>query len=66
MSTITITKLPSPEHSGDWHDKPLNWLASGPDKEAQKFSTKKDALHYARIRHACGTQAEAISAFAKS
>jgi len=47
---IVISKLPYPEASGDWHDKPLRWIVSGPDAEVQKFSTRADARLYARIR----------------
>ena len=48
--TIIITKLVQPEHSGDWHDKPLRYAVFGPGAEVQKFCTKKDAESYRRIR----------------
>jgi len=66
MNTITITKLDRPEHSGDWHDKPLKWIVSGPSAETQKFSTKSDASNYASRRRRSGTQLEAINAFVQS
>lgn len=43
-----IERLQSPEHSGDWHDKPLRWKVNGP--EVQKFATKRDAKLWARFR----------------
>jgi hypothetical protein len=43
-----ITKLDHPEHCGDWHDRPLKWKVSGP--EVQKFSTKKEAQTWVKIR----------------
>lgn len=45
---LTITRLERPEHCGDWHDKPLRWVVTG--AEIQKFSTKKDAMLWARSR----------------
>ena len=47
---IQITKLASPEYAGDWHDKPLRWLVTGPGAERQKFSTRAAARRYAKIR----------------
>lgn len=45
-----IEKLPSPEHSGDWHDKPLRWIARCADRVfTQKFSTKRDAMLWASV-----------------
>ncbi len=43
-----ILKLENPEHYGDWHDKPVRWNVVWNNKN-QKFTTKKDALTYARI-----------------
>ena len=41
---FVIEKLPRPEQHGDWHDKPLRWIAKTADPVfVQKFSTKKDA-----------------------
>lgn len=45
----TITPIIPPEHSGDWHDKPLKWQVNGLP-EVQKFCTKKDAQAWIRIR----------------
>jgi hypothetical protein len=47
---ITIAKLATEIHDGDWHDAPLRWQVAGPGTEIQNFSTKKDAMLYARIR----------------
>jgi hypothetical protein len=63
QATIQIERLETPEHAGDWHDKPLRWIVKGPREEAQKFSTAKDASVYARIRRHSATQAEAINSF---
>ena len=60
---IKIDKLSSPEHYGDWHDKPLRWAVNGPDKECQKFSTKRDAEKYASIRRRSANQTAAHAAF---
>ena len=35
---------------GDWHDKPLKWEVKGPAAEVQNFSTKANAIMYAKIR----------------
>jgi hypothetical protein len=59
MQVITIEKLERPEHGGDWHDKPIRWIVKGPSDEAQKFSTKKDATLYAKIRRASNSFREA-------
>lgn len=47
---ITISRLDRPERYGDWHDKPLKWQVLGPATEVQKFSTRKEAELYARLR----------------
>jgi len=60
---LAITKLNSPEHYGDWHDKPLRWQVSGPESELQKFSTKRDALLYRKIRRKAGSFTEATALF---
>jgi hypothetical protein len=65
MQVIRIEKLETPEHDGDWHDKPLRWIVNGPRKEGQKFSTKKDATLYAAIRRDSGDQQEAINRFVR-
>lgn len=46
MRKLTVRKLERPEHSGDWHDKPLRWIAECANNPlfTQKFSTKKDAM----------------------
>lgn len=50
MNKVCVTKLDHPERSGDWHDKPLKWKATGPNNEIQKFSTRQDAETYAKFR----------------
>lgn len=62
---ITVSRLKHAEQCGDWHDKPLKWTASGPGTEVQKFSTRKDAEHYAKLRRHL-TESESHSAFALS
>jgi hypothetical protein len=44
--TFTIRRLAKIEHWGDWHDKPLKWVADCAEDAmwTQKFSTKQDAL----------------------
>lgn len=60
---VRVEKLDKPEHCGDWHDKPLRWQVLGPRSECQKFSTKRDAQHYASIRRRKTDQLEAINAY---
>ena len=43
---ITIQKI-QPYHSGDWHDPMLKWEVTD-GKLKQHFSTKKEALSYAK------------------
>jgi hypothetical protein len=57
---IEISKMERSEHQGDWHDKPLRWLVAGPESETQKFSTKKDAEKYLRLRRRSSDQGAAI------
>lgn len=46
MNTMpSLSKLPSPEHCGDWHDKPLRWQVAT-SANIQKFSTKADASRF--------------------
>lgn len=63
MNKVTVTRMETPEHHGDWHDAPVKWQVKGPGKELQKFSTKKDATLYARIRRKCLTMNEACLAY---
>lgn len=63
QATIRIDRLPIPVQEGDWHDKPLRWIVRGPGSETQKFSSKKDATLYKRIRSRALTQTEAINKF---
>ena len=56
-----ISKLANPEHQGDWHDKPLRWVVTGP--EVQKFSTKKEALLWVKIRRNSLDFRSAVNAF---
>jgi hypothetical protein len=64
--SVKVQALPSPEHHGDWHDKPLKWIVLGPSKEAQKFATRKEAELYARIRRKSPNFNHASRAFAQS
>lgn len=59
---ITIEAIKH-ELSGDWHDKPLRYRVTGPNAEIQKFSTKKDAERYSRIRRNSIDQMDAIRKF---
>ena len=64
MSTnITITKLSSPVHSGDWHDAPLKWSVNGPLTERQLFATKRDATIYKRLRRSAQSVQAATRAY---
>lgn len=48
--TYTIELLPHLERCGDWHDKPLKWIARFEDSIfTQKAHTKKEAIEWARI-----------------
>lgn len=58
---VRTSRMDKPQASGDWHDKPLRWIVNGPDSEVQQFSTKKDALLYARIRRGAASQQEAMN-----
>lgn len=60
---LTVNKLDRSEMMGDWHDKPLRWFVSGMASGIQKFSTKKEALEYAKIRRHVATDLEAFRAF---
>ena len=60
---LTITKLPCPEHHGDWHDKPLKWIVQGPGEECQKFANHKDSSRYSGIRRKSLNQQEATRTF---
>lgn len=64
MNKILISKLPQPEQHGDWHDKPLKWLVSGPANETQKFATKEEAKTYKRLRRSSADQSTAIRNYA--
>lgn len=66
MPSIVISRLPRPEQSGDWHDKPLKWQAAGPGAELQKFATRKGAELYRKCRRMAGTQAGAFHLFLDS
>lgn len=63
--SITVSRLPTPLVSGDWHDKPLVWTVQGPSGEVQHFRTKAWALAYARARRKSGSFAEAQRRFAE-
>lgn len=66
MKKVTVKKMACRELSGDWHDAPLKWTVDGPNTECQKFSTKKDALEYAKARRHSETQQEAMKKFSLS
>lgn len=61
---ITVSRIKT-EASGDWHDKPLRWIVSGPAGELQKFSTRKDAQKYKSIRFRSYDQKIAINKFVR-
>ena len=54
---FTVERLPRPEHYGDWHDKPCRWVAKCESDPCftQKFSTKKNAITWARIAKTAAT-----------
>lgn len=56
---LTVSKLPRPEHCGDWHDRPLRWIVTG--AEIQKFSTKRDAQQWAKCRRGSASFTEACN-----
>jgi hypothetical protein len=60
MNEILIKRLPTIEHHGDWHDRPIRWSVVGPGNELQKFSTRKEAEEYRRVRLRSATFAEAV------
>lgn len=61
---FVIEKLPRPEHHGDWHDKPLKWVAKCPADPVftQKFSTREDAELFVRCVRRTTTFNEACRA----
>jgi len=63
-----IEKLPHPEHSGDWHDAPLRWIARATDVIfTQKFSTKRHAEIWRRcVRQSGGDWKRASDAYMAS
>ena len=63
MPKVVVEKLPHILHDGDWHDKPLKWTTKGPNKEFQNFSTKKNALEYAKYRRRSESDLEAIQKY---
>jgi hypothetical protein len=63
MQALRIEKLETPEHAGDWHDPLLRWIVLGPGNEAQKFSSKKEAALYARIRRSSASFSEATNRY---
>lgn len=62
---ITVSRLPHPEASGDWHDKPLRWVVTGPASELQKFSTQKEARRYKSLRFQSYDQKIAMNKFVR-
>lgn len=63
---ITVSKMETPKHEGDWHDTPLRWTATGPGAEVQNFSTKKSAMQYASFRRKSATAAEACNLYVRA
>lgn len=61
MNIVKITA----EACGGWHDKPLQWAVHGPGSEVQKFSLKKAAKIYLRIRKQACNQYNAINTFVR-
>ena len=55
----TVDPLSRSVHSGDWHDKPLRWQVSFGGKR-QLFTTKRDAVKFARHWRKVGNLNEAI------
>jgi hypothetical protein len=64
-SAIRIAAI-KPEHCGDWHDKPVRYSVTGPNAEVQKFSTKKEAERYARMRRRAESQNEAMNRYVRN
>ncbi len=62
---ITISRLPTNELWGDWHDKPLRWVVTGPAGEVQKFSTQKAARRYKSLRFQSYDQKIAIDKYVR-
>lgn len=59
-----VARLEHLERSGDWHDKPLKWIAaSGEHIFTQKFSTRKEAELWVRVSRRAGDFKTAMSAF---
>jgi hypothetical protein len=63
MSTsyFTIEKLARPIREGDWHDAPLRWEVRGP--EVQRFTTKRGAQLWIRLRRQHADFNDAVRAF---
>lgn len=59
----SITKLDSPVHSGDWHDKPLRWEIKNELGERQLFSTKREAEQWRAIRNRSASFSDAMTSF---
>ena len=61
---IRVIKLDKPVHGwADHHDRPLKWACVGPGEEIQKFTCKKDAVTYRKIRSRAIDQRAAIINF---
>lgn len=59
-----VSRLSSPEHYGDWHDKPVKWVAAcGDARFTQKFATRRDADFWARACRRTGDFQAAMSAY---
>jgi hypothetical protein len=59
-----IEKLPYLVFAGDWHDKPLKWVARATEAGfTQQFSTKKDAAGWAACVRRSNTFNEAQALF---
>ena len=63
---VSVAKLERPEHAGDWHDPLIRWGVYGPGSELQKFSTKKSATLYAKLRRSSASFDEASRKFCEA
>lgn len=62
---ITVRKLETPVHHGDWHDPAHKWGVYGPRNEFQTFPRKKDAELYRKCRLNAGSMGEATNLYCK-
>lgn len=65
LRTLIVSRLPRPVHSGDWHDKPLQWTVTGEGAQEQMFRTKRHAEIWARCYRKAATFNEAGQMWAR-